>query len=62
MKKEVLFKIKDKNSPQEEPYWEEFKVPYRPNMNVVSALMAIQKHPINAKGEVTTPVVWESTA
>ncbi len=60
MKKEVLFKIKRQNSPQEEPYWEEFKVPYRPNMNVVSALMAIQKHPINAKGEVTTPVVWES--
>ena len=47
--KEVLFKIKRQNSPQEEPYWEEFKVPYRPNMNVVSALMAIQKHPLMPK-------------
>jgi succinate dehydrogenase / fumarate reductase iron-sulfur subunit len=29
-------------------------------MNVISALMEIQRNPVNAKGEKTTPVVWES--
>ena len=42
------------------PYTEEFMVPYRSNMNIISALMEIQKNPVNAKGEKTTPVIWES--
>ncbi|MDF2858456.1 MAG: sdhB [Neobacillus sp.] len=41
-------------------YTEEFMVPYRPNMNIISALMEIQKNPVNTKGEKTTPVIWES--
>ena len=40
-------------------YWEEFKVPLRPYMNVISALMEIQMSPINVKGEKVAPVVWE---
>ena len=42
------------------PYTEEFMVPYRSNMNIISALMEIQKNPVNTKGEKTTPVIWES--
>ena len=38
------------------PYEEEFEVPYRPNMNVISALMEIRRNPVNAKGEKTTPI------
>lgn len=40
-------------------YWEEFALPRRPGLNVISALMDIQKNPVNSKGEKTTPVVWE---
>src|SRR3990167_4239741 len=40
-------------------YWEEFELPITPNMNIISALMEIQKNPINRKGEKTTPVAWE---
>jgi hypothetical protein len=29
-------------------------------MNVIGVLMEIQRHPVNAQGEPTTPVVWES--
>ncbi|WP_054949815.1 succinate dehydrogenase iron-sulfur subunit [Numidum massiliense] len=43
-----------------QPYEERFVIPYRPSMNVVSALMAIRKHPVNAAGEVTSPVEWEA--
>jgi len=40
-------------------YWEEFELPLRPGENVISALMAIQKHPVNRAGERVTPVAWE---
>ncbi len=40
-------------------YWEEFELPRFPSANVISALMEIQKKPINRKGEVVEPIVWE---
>ena len=43
----------------QQPYEEEFEIPYRPNMNVISALMEIRRNPVNAKGKKTTPVTWE---
>lgn len=51
--------VSRQDGPEAKPYTEEFKIPYRPNMNVISALMEVQKNPVNAKGEKTTPVVWE---
>lgn len=55
----IYLKIRRRDTPQEESYWEEFELPYRPEMNVISCLMEIQKNPVNAKGKKTTPVVWE---
>ena len=52
--------VKRQEDPEAKPYWEEFNVAYQPRMNVVSALMEIRKNPVNAQGEPTTPVVWES--
>jgi succinate dehydrogenase / fumarate reductase iron-sulfur subunit len=40
-------------------YWEEFELPLKPHYNVITALMDIQKSPINRKGEKVQPVVWE---
>lgn len=40
-------------------HWEEFALPWEPQMNVISALMAIQRNPVTADGKATTPVVWE---
>jgi succinate dehydrogenase / fumarate reductase iron-sulfur subunit len=39
--------------------WEEFAVPYQPHMNVISALMEIQKAPKTSDGHEVAPVVWE---
>jgi succinate dehydrogenase / fumarate reductase iron-sulfur subunit len=44
----------------ENQYWEEFEQKLEPSVNVISALMEIQKHPVNKKGEKTTPVAWEA--
>ena len=40
--------------------WEEFKVPYLPQMNVNSALQQIQKYPETIDGTKVSPVVWEA--
>lgn len=41
--------------------WEEFKVPRKPMMNVISCLMEIQKNPVTTAGAKTTPVNWEAS-
>ncbi|WP_276354104.1 succinate dehydrogenase iron-sulfur subunit [Cohnella caldifontis] len=56
----VKFIITRRDRPEAAPYTEEFEIPYRPNMNVISALMEIQRNPVKADGTKTTPVVWES--
>jgi succinate dehydrogenase / fumarate reductase iron-sulfur subunit len=40
-------------------YWEEFELELKPFLNITSALMAVQKDPINRKNEKVTPVAWE---
>jgi succinate dehydrogenase / fumarate reductase iron-sulfur subunit len=40
-------------------YWEEFELEVYEGMNVISALMDIQKNPITREGKKTTPVAWE---
>jgi succinate dehydrogenase / fumarate reductase, iron-sulfur subunit len=58
--KKIHLIITRQKDAQSASYTEEFMVPYRPNMNIISALMEIQKNPVNTKGEKTTPVIWES--
>ena len=57
--KMIKFIITRQDDPDGKPYDEEFEIPYRENMNVISALMEIRRNPVNAKGEKTTPVFWE---
>lgn len=56
---EVRLKIKRQDAPGELPYWEEFVVPYKPRMNVIMALQAVQENPVTVEGIPTSPVVWE---
>lgn len=58
--KNVKFVITRQDSPESKTYTEEFDLPYRPGMNVISALMEIQRNPKNAQGQSTTPVCWDS--
>jgi succinate dehydrogenase / fumarate reductase iron-sulfur subunit len=59
-------KVKLKNKRQDGPdqpstkRWEEFELDWHPQMNVISALMEIQKFPKTADGKNVPPVVWES--
>ena len=40
--------------------WEEFHVERRPNANVISVLMQIQRNPVTADGKVTSPPAWDA--
>jgi succinate dehydrogenase iron-sulfur subunit len=55
----VRLKIRRRDAPREADYWQSFSVPWQPRMNVISALMEIQRKPVTATGERVTPVSWE---
>src|SRR5690606_6633774 len=57
--KKVTFIITRQDNPESQPYEEKFILDYRPNMNVISALMEIRRNPVNAEGKKTTPVIWD---
>jgi succinate dehydrogenase / fumarate reductase iron-sulfur subunit len=56
----VHLRIKRQESPAAAPRWEDFRVPWEPMMNVISALMAIQRNPVDMNGQKTTPVTYSS--
>jgi succinate dehydrogenase / fumarate reductase iron-sulfur subunit len=53
-------RVKRQEAPGKPAVWEEYKLPYRKNANIISCLMEIQRNPITADGTRTTPVAWES--
>ncbi len=55
----VHFIIERQKDPNSAPYKEEFLIPYRPNLNVISVLMYIRENPVTKDGKKTTPVAWD---
>jgi succinate dehydrogenase / fumarate reductase iron-sulfur subunit len=58
--KTVRFKIKRQADRDATPRWEEFDVALEPQLNVIAALMQIQRKPATSGGQKTTPVAWDS--
>ncbi len=56
----IELKIKRQDGIDAPPRWEEFNIPYRPMMNVISALMEIRRNPFTKDGKRTTPPVWDA--
>ena len=57
----IDLRIKRQDSPSAAARWEEFSLPYRPNMNVISCLMEIRKSPVTRQGGSTSPPAWEAS-
>ncbi|EZH66791.1 succinate dehydrogenase [Bacillaceae bacterium JMAK1] len=57
--KTVRFIVTRQDSPDASPYTEEFEIPHRENMNVISALMEIRRNPVTVDGKDSAPVVWD---
>ncbi len=55
----IKFKIQRRAKAGADVYWETFQLPYRRNLNIISALMDIRKNPVTVEGKQTTPPVWD---
>jgi len=62
-KRQIRLKVLRQDAPDARgtKRWEEFDIAWHPQMNVISALMEIQKNPVDAKGQKVSPVVWEAS-
>src|SRR5579871_6505751 len=58
--KPVIIRIKRQANPNEQARWEEFELPYKPNMNVISCLMEIAANPVTRDGKKTSPITYDS--
>ena len=56
----IRFRIRRQDSKDGVSYWQEFDVPWKPNLNVISCLQLIAENPLTVDGQKTTPVVWDS--
>ena len=55
----IPLRVKRQDTPTSSPYWEEYEIPHRPGLNVVSVLMEIAKDPRTRDGKRTSPVVYD---
>jgi succinate dehydrogenase / fumarate reductase iron-sulfur subunit len=60
MSDKVIVRIERSDGPSAPSWWEEFHVERRPNANVISVLMQIQRNPVTAEGKRTAPPAWDA--
>jgi len=58
--RKITIRIRRQDGPTAASRWEEFAIPWRPNMNIISCLQAIAANPVTTSGQQTTPPVWDS--
>jgi len=58
--KTVILKIKRQASPSSAPYWEEFALPWKPGMNVISSMMDIAANPVTRDGKPSRAITYDS--
>jgi succinate dehydrogenase / fumarate reductase, iron-sulfur subunit len=56
----IRLKIRRQQAEGKAAHWEEFEIPYRENLNVISALMEIRKEPKTVDGQSVEPPAWEA--
>ena len=57
--REIHVRVLRQDAPSEESYWEQFVVPYEPNMNVISVLQKIAAISKSQDGRRVSPVAWD---
>jgi succinate dehydrogenase / fumarate reductase iron-sulfur subunit len=58
--KTVKLEIKRQANPDSPAVWEKYELPWRPGMNVISAIQEVGVNPVTAEGKPTTPVAYDS--
>lgn len=55
----ITLRIRRQDGPGAPARTETFRIPYRPNLNIISCLMEIRRNPVTAEGARTSAPVWE---
>ncbi len=58
--KSFRLRIKRQDDRQSAPYWQEFELPYKPNLNVISCFQYIAANPGMTDGNEAKPVTYEA--
>jgi succinate dehydrogenase / fumarate reductase iron-sulfur subunit len=56
---EIRVRVLRQDAPSEESYWQQFAIPYEPNMNVISVLQRIAAIAKSQDGRRVPPVAWD---
>ena len=57
----IDMRVKRQDGPDAAPYWQNFRVPWAPQHNVLSVLMEIRRHPVTADGQRVAAPVWDAS-
>ena len=55
----INVRVRRQDGPGQEPYWELHRIPYEPELNVISVLQRIAAQSTNSDGRSVTPVAWD---
>ncbi|OYP28843.1 succinate dehydrogenase iron-sulfur subunit [Rhodopirellula sp. MGV] len=55
----INVRVKRQDGPGKEPYWQLFKIPYEPELNVITVLQRIAALGKDADGNKSFPVCWD---
>lgn len=55
----IHLRIRRQDGPEQPSYWQEFKIPYEPQMNVISCLQRVAEIGETADGQKVAPVAWD---
>ena len=55
----LSIRILRQDAPGKNPRWERHRIPYEPNLNVISVLQKIAAQATTEEGRQTTPVAWD---
>lgn len=60
MAQKIRIKVKRQTGTDGPVRWDTFEIPYKSNMNVISALMEVRKKPVTTEGSTVEPPVWDA--
>jgi succinate dehydrogenase / fumarate reductase iron-sulfur subunit len=57
----IKLRVKRQDGPGKPSYWEDFEIPYKPSMNVISCLQELQRRPKagGGSGDGAAPPTWD---
>lgn len=55
----ITVRVKRQDGPGKNPYWETHRIPYEPELNVISILQRLAANGVTIEGKRVAPVAWD---